>query len=127
MKRLTLFATKLTLPLALTLALTLGVGLGSALATDPPGEPARVTNFGGKAPVIFDHALHGDVDCAQCHHNLDESQYKCGQCHGATATDEVSKLKDAMHKKDTGTCYACHFGAEPQAKKLKCAECHVKR
>ena len=117
MKRLTLLVT----------ALTLGLGLGSALATDPPAEPTRVTNYGTKAPVTFDHATHGEVECAQCHHNQDSGEYKCGQCHALDANDEAPKIKDAMHKKETGTCYACHFGDEPTAKKLKCAECHVKR
>ncbi len=123
MKRLILLTTQLTL----SLALTLGVGLGNALATNPPGEPARVTNYAGKAPVTFDHAKHGEVACVQCHHNQDDGQYKCGQCHGEDAVDQAPKLKDAMHKKDSGACYACHFGDEPKAKKLKCAECHVKR
>ncbi|MDF1555521.1 MAG: cytochrome c3 family protein [Deferrisomatales bacterium] len=123
MQRLNLLATRLTL----SLVLTLGTGLGNALATDPPGEPVRVTNYGEKAPVTFDHAKHGEVACVQCHHNQDDGQYKCGQCHGEAATEEAPKLKDAMHEKEDGKCYGCHFGPEPQAKKLKCAECHVKR
>ena len=119
MKRLTL--------LAITLTLALGVGSGRALATDPPEGPVRITNFGKKAPVTFDHAKHGDAECAQCHHKQDEGEFKCGQCHDLEVQAETPKIKDAMHKKDSGKCYACHFGSEPQAKKLKCAECHVKR
>jgi hypothetical protein len=117
----------LSTQLVLSVALVLGVGLGHAAATEPPAEPVRVTNYGKKAPVTFDHALHGQVDCAQCHHKQGDGEYTCGQCHGETAADDAPKLKDAMHAKVTGKCYACHFGAEPQAKKLKCAECHVKR
>ena len=111
-----------------TFALVLGLmTTGPALAADPPSEPLRVSNFGQKAPVTFDHARHGEVACAACHHNGDTGPYKCGECHGEEAREAAPKLKDAMHAKATGKCYGCHFGAEAQAKKLKCAECHVKR
>lgn len=122
MKRSTTYATVLGLALAFGLAAG-----GPALAADPPAEPVRVTNYGEKAPVTFDHGRHGDVTCSACHHNESEGQYKCGECHGLEAQAETPKIKDAMHGKDQGKCYGCHFGKEPQAKKLKCAECHVKR
>ena len=117
---------RLTLP-ALALGLVFGLGVGGALATDPPAEPTRVTNYGEKAPVMFDHQNHKDVACVDCHHNEADGQYKCGACHGLEAQDDTPKIKDAMHKKTEGACYACHFGKEASAKKLKCAECHVKR
>lgn len=108
-------------------ALSLTLAAGSALAAEPPAEPTLVTNYGGKAPVTFDHALHKELDCASCHHNAQEAVYRCGQCHGEESAGAVPGIKDAMHGKDTGACTACHFGASPQAKKLKCGECHVKR
>jgi hypothetical protein len=121
---------RLTLP-AITLGLVLGIGLSSAPAADSsievPTEPVRITNFGKKAPVVFDHAMHGEVACVDCHHNEADGQYKCGECHGLEVQAETPKIKDAMHDKAAGKCYRCHFGKEPEAKKLKCAECHVKR
>ncbi len=101
------------------------VAAGLAQAAEAPGEPLQVTNFGKKDPVTFDHARHlaQQLDCERCHHNAAEGSYKCGACHGAEDADAVPRLKDAMHKRDLGVCYACHLDADA-AHKLKCAECH---
>jgi hypothetical protein len=85
-----------------------------------------VTNYGEKPPVAFDHAKHGEVACVECHHNEADGKFKCGECHKAEPEGDTVKIKDAMHKKDSGKCRSCHFGKETTAKKLKCADCHKK-
>ena len=76
--------------------------------------------------VTFDHAKHGDVACVDCHHDEADGKFKCGGCHKAEPEGDIPKIKDAMHKKDSGKCRSCHFGKQATAKKLKCADCHKK-
>lgn len=110
---------------ALTLAVLITIAT-AAWAAQPPAGPAKVTNFGAKAPVVFDHAKHLEKapDCAACHHNGDKDAYKCGTCHGAEAKDKAPSIKDAMHGKEKGVCYACHLKTDAPNKK-KCADCHA--
>lgn len=105
--------------LAAAVAVSLGLGL-SALAENAPKEPVKVTNYGKKDAVTFDHSKHSAVKCEQCHHNGLKDP-KCGDCHKLD-DGEAPKIKDAMHGKK-GACYACHYdkGAEH---KLKCNDCH---
>jgi hypothetical protein len=109
----------------LALGLALGLSLGTALAADAPKGPVKVTNFGKKAAVTFDHARHKDVKCDACHHNAKEGKFKCGECHGKDddARTKAPKLESAAHKKDVGVCFGCHK-AEDAKHKLKCADCH---
>lgn len=99
---------------------------GLALAAEPPAGPAKVTNYGAKTPVTFDHAKHAKKasDCIACHHNEAKGVYKCGTCHGAEEKDKAPAIKDAMHAKEKGVCYACHLKADA-AQKKKCADCHA--
>ena len=100
----------------------LSLGLGAAVAKDAPGAPVKVSNFGKKKVVEFDHAKHKDLKCDQCHHKgMDEP--KCGACHKLDDGD-APKIKDAMHGKDKGSCYECHLQKDAD-KKLKCADCHA--
>ena len=107
-------------------AFTLSLGLGQVRAADAPAEPIKVTNYGEKPQVTYDHAKHKEIACVDCHHNEADGKYKCGECHRAEAEGDVPKIKDAMHKKGAGKCRSCHFGKEATAKKLKCADCHAK-
>lgn len=109
--------------LATAVLFALGLGLGAAVAKDAPKGPIKVTNYGKKDPVIFDHSKHSEIDCKQCHHMADEGKYKCGDCHKAKEEGDAPSFKDAAHKKDMGKCYECHYarGAEH---KLKCGDCH---
>jgi hypothetical protein len=130
---------KTILILAVALAtLTAGIVV-AATAIEAPGEAITVTNYGKKAAVTFDHALHTaqGTECVSCHHTIaavpdsaapdsaanDAVQYKCGECHKGGAEGETPKIKDALHGIDKGVCYSCHL-QKKAANKLKCASCH---
>jgi len=99
---------------------------GFVLAADAPAKAIKVTNYGAKDAVTFDHAKHAaqKVECVTCHHNADKGQYKCGDCHKGEATDKTPPIKEAMHSKEKGVCYTCHLKPEA-ANKKKCADCHA--
>ncbi len=99
-----------------------GVGLRAA-ATDAPADGLKVTNFGKKGVVTFDHSKHKDSGCETCHHNASEGKYKCGECHKAKAQGDAPSFKDAAHKRNMGKCWSCHR-AKDAKKKLKCRDCH---
>lgn len=103
------------------------LSFGLAHAADAPKGPEKVTNFGGKEVVSFDHAKHKDMKCEQCHHNAKDGKFKCGECHAKedNAKTKAVKLEAAAHGKDKGVCYGCHK-AEGAKNKLKCADCHAK-
>ena len=107
----------------LVIAVALLFSAGAAMAAEAPKGPIKVTNFGKKAPVTFDHAKHKEVKCVSCHHNEKDGKYKCGECHKAEGKDKTLSLADAMHKKDVGKCWSCHR-ADDAKKKMKCADCH---
>jgi hypothetical protein len=109
--------------LAVAALFSVSLGLGVALSAEAPKGPIKVTNFGKKAAVTFDHAKHKDIKCDTCHHMEKEGKYKCGDCHKAEAQGKVIKLMDAAHKKDVGKCWGCHRAADAK-NKLKCADCH---
>jgi len=101
-----------------------GVGITAALAVDAPKGPIKVTNYGGKDAVTFDHANHKDNKCVACHHNEKDGKYKCGECHKGEA-GKAPAMKDAAHEKEKGKCWSCHNDKSPAVKKaLKCADCH---
>jgi len=102
----------------------LGIGLGTALSADAPKGSNKVTNFGGKEAVNFDHAKHSSAKCADCHHNEKDGKFKCGECHKKEKADKAVSLKDAMHG-EKGVCKSCHFG-DKATKALKCNDCHKK-
>lgn len=107
--------------------IAIAIPVAASIAADMPAEPTAVTNYGKKAPVVFDHAKHagGGLECASCHHTADTGQYKCGECHKLETENGAPPIKEAMHGKGTGVCYTCHLQKEAQ-NKMKCAECHVK-
>ncbi|MDW7709151.1 MAG: cytochrome c3 family protein [Deferrisomatales bacterium] len=111
--------------LPLTVLAVAALTFGLAWAASPPAQPAPVTNFGKKAPVIFDHALHAGegFTCVQCHHNEAEGEYRCGQCHKLETEGGVLRIQDAFHGKDVGVCWSCHRAPEG-THKLKCNDCH---
>ncbi len=114
---------KLALAVTLFAAAALSAGLG--WTATPPAEPAPVTNFGKKAPVVFDHGLHAGegFTCVQCHHNEAEGEYRCGACHKLEAEGGLLKIQDAFHGKDVGKCWSCHR-APDATHQLKCNDCH---
>lgn len=97
----------------------------AAIAADAPKGSMKVSNFGGKEAVSIDHAKHKDAKCESCHHNAKDGKFKCGECHKGDAAGKAPSIKDAMHAKETGVCWKCHFKASPSVKKeMKCADCH---
>jgi hypothetical protein len=111
------------LVVVVSVLVALGLGLGTALSADAPKGPVKVTNFGGKEVVTFDHGKHSGAKCADCHHNEKDGKFKCGECH-KKEKGKASGLKDAMHG-EKGVCKSCHFG-DKAAKKLSCNGCHKK-
>lgn len=97
----------------------------AAIAADAPKGPVKVTNFGKKDAVSYDHAKHGKIDCKTCHHK-EGNDFKCGTCHQAEA-GKAPSIKDAFHDKANakGACFGCHDKSSATVKKeLKCADCH---
>lgn len=103
------------------------LSFGIAHAVDAPKAPEKVTNYGKKDVVTFDHAKHKDAKCDKCHHNAKEGKFKCGECHGKddNAKTKAPKLETVAHGKDVGVCYGCHR-AEDAKNKFKCNQCHKK-
>ena len=115
---------KLIAAVVATVFMVVGVSI-CAIAAEMPKAPFKVTNYGGKDAVTFDHAKHKDNKCDVCHHNAKEGKYKCGECHKGEAVGKTPAIKDAMHAKETGKCWNCHNKASANLKKeLKCADCH---
>ncbi|MCG8470723.1 MAG: cytochrome c family protein [Desulfobacterales bacterium] len=113
----------------------LAVGLGlvllgvatlcyTALSPAAPDEPVRLLFDGSAGDVLFTHQTHAqdyDLECASCHHNLEDGDeiYNCGECHDEGGDAEDYPTTDAMHAQ----CIGCHdeMGAGP----AECAECHA--
>ncbi|GAB4256003.1 MAG: hypothetical protein Kow0092_01710 [Deferrisomatales bacterium] len=122
-------------PLTLVVACAVAVlGLGAAWAVEMPQGPVSILTDGAKKPAVsFDHSLHMEKNpelkdnCQRCHHKGTDSvdHMKCRNCHGIKAEGDKPKIKDAMHKRGKGKCYACHFPKDAK-KKLKCNNCHKK-
>ena len=98
----------------------------TALKPAAPDEPVRLLFAGSAGDVLFTHQVHAedyDLDCASCHHNLEDGDeiYSCSECHevGGTADDDPVGYTDAMHAQ----CIGCHdeMGAGP----VECATCHA--
>ncbi len=106
---------------------SLGLAVGAAQATDAPADGLKVTNYGKKAAVTFDHSKHvKEAKCEQCHHKASEGKYKCGECHKAKADGDTPSMKKAAHNKER-TCWSCHNKRGKTPKKvLKCNQCHKK-
>jgi hypothetical protein len=116
--------------LATAVLFTAGIGLSAAVAAESPKEALKIEVEGHKKPgVTFDHQAHlkanEGLKCETCHHKIDgkEKEEKCTNCHGEKAEGKTPSIKDAMHAKDKGACYGCHFGSDAK-KKLKCSDCH---
>lgn len=112
------------------LLMAVGLGLGSATAAvEAPKGPIKVTNYGKKDAVNFDHSKHtGQAelkDCKTCHHKAGDTadSYKCGGCHKLAEEGGAPAIKDAAHGKDVGKCYSCHRVKGGEHEK-KCADCH---
>jgi predicted CXXCH cytochrome family protein len=113
---------KKLLAIAVASLFIVSVGITAAISADAPADGLKVTNFGKKDAVTFDHSKHG-TDCASCHHNGVEKG-KCGTCHKAEAGDAPG-IKDMAHKKEVGKCWGCHNKKSPTVvKALKCKDCH---
>lgn len=116
---------KILLVIALLLS---GAGLGAYVLFPAPGpdggEPVRMLFEGKAGNVLFDHQTHVQdygIDCASCHHNLEDGDdtYSCAVCHEEISEDEyMLSLTDALHQQ----CIQCHTdgGAGP----VDCAACH---
>lgn len=107
--------------------LVLAIACYVLFPVSPPEEPYRMVFTGKTGNVLFDHEAHTasyGLDCAACHHNLedDDETYDCGECHTAEAAEEEDMLSrtDAIHMQ----CITCHEdeGAGP----VDCTACHAR-
>lgn len=104
----------------LAVALTFGPGMAA-----PPGKVILKEIQKTKAPVDFDHKVHGErvKACKECHHQDDAGkERKCSTatCHGAKAEGKKADLKEAFHKQ----CKDCH--KKEKKGPTKCNDCHPK-
>lgn len=104
----------------------IGVLCYSIFKVPPPDEPVRMVFKGSAGNVLFTHQEHAqnyDLDCASCHHNLEDDEiYNCNECHepGTTGEDsDIMGLTDALHAQ----CIECH--TENDAGPVECASCHA--
>ena len=77
----------------------------------PPGKVILKEIQKTKAPVAFDHKVHGErvKACKECHHQDDAGkERKCSTatCHGAKAEGKKADLKEAFH---VITSYSIHY------------------
>ena len=83
--------------------------------------------------VKFSHEGHGNIECRQCHHDLDEyfnnqggDGNKCSDCHLASPgpDDNPMPLLLAMHT----NCKQCHGAMRARGRKsgpVMCGQCHL--
>jgi hypothetical protein len=123
---------KLAYRLAIVLFIV-GVLSYAAFSAPTPDQPVRMIFKVAAGNVLFDHKAHSDISgiaasCGDCHHTLEESEYKdaeaCGKCHKPESDDEdVPRHSEAFHQQ----CIGCHvdFGAGPGDSSEDCSLCHV--
>lgn len=73
-------------------------------------------------PVAFDHLLHRQVECSNCHHKNDDgvesfTPYKCSSCHSTSKEDKslANSYFKVIHGKKT----------LPGDLAIRCLSCHV--
>ena len=87
-------------------------------------EPVRVMFKGIAGKVAFTHKIHTEdyeIECASCHHNIEEDgdEYNCRECHMPDSADETLKSDEAFHE----LCISCHKSEE--AGPVQCNQCHT--
>jgi hypothetical protein len=89
--------------------------------------------LGGRTEVArseFEHSIHGEVDCVNCHHDWAEpggliSGDSCASCH-LGRPGLRARLEEDFHR----LCRGCHVderSSHPQlsAPAARCSECHI--
>lgn len=105
-----------------------------------PAEPIKMALT--DKPVIFEHSIHKDLKCGECHHQVDgkDNYQKCSDagCHDKIDKKDksVNSYYQAIHKakpKNHASCISCHntvVKADPSKKKAMTScigsSCHAK-
>ncbi|MCJ7500323.1 cytochrome C [bacterium] len=80
-----------------------------------------------KAPVVFPHKAHSDVnDCVVCHHTATgkDDAKSCFECHGKDPKANDPSVSSAKENPFHIRCKGCHN--EQKKGPTKCGECHKK-
>jgi hypothetical protein len=101
------------------------------IAADAPGADVEMKFPGEKAkyaPIMFSHAKHANLECAQCHHMMAENpDMKCTSCHSDFSKENKKKPESydsAFHAKSPHSCVGCHKAMKQGPS--KCNDCHSK-
>ena len=111
-----------------------------ALATQPSAPPDGIKMENTRLTVLFNHSTHKDIQCAGCHHAVNNMEVygKCADagCHDGMFRKDTSfrnyyYVIHAKSKTNYSTCFACHAQAAakfPDRKKeltaCKQSKCH---
>lgn len=110
--------------------------LPNLYAVEPPGEMVLKVPEGIEAtqsPVVFSHDSHSDLDCAACHHKLDEEpdDYSCvsAGCHDdwEAKRGDASAYQAFHNFRSEHSCLGCHrvkAQAGEESGPAKCPDCH---
>ena len=88
-----------------------------ALAAQPNVPPDGVTMNNTRLVVVFNHSTHKDLQCATCHHavNNKEMHGKCADagCHDSMVRKDTSfrnyyRVIHAKSRTNYSTCLSCH-------------------
>lgn len=105
-------------------------------AVEAPGEIILKTPEGVQAtqsPVAFSHEAHSELECADCHHKLDENPDNYGCTSAGCHDDFESKRGDhsayaAFHNfRSEHSCLGCHRAkakAGESTGPARCPDCH---
>ncbi len=90
------------------------------------GNPIRVLFKTSGGPVVFDHREHieYEIECKDCHHEIDEKEDNCRACHNKGNEDYKDLCEDRpIHKLCIGAnCIDCH--KENDLDTDDCKACH---
>jgi cytochrome c553 len=108
----------------------LAIVIGSvAMVAVANGDTPEVITIDGaqakKAPVVFPHKAHAEVnDCVVCHHTAkgQDDVQSCFECHGKDPNAPDPSVSSAKENPFHILCRGCH---KEQAKgPTKCGDCH---
>jgi c(7)-type cytochrome triheme protein len=68
------------------------------------------------AGVVFDHEIHSDLDCSDCHDDIFQQEA------GSTSDNSDFTMKSM---EDGETCGNCHDGDMAFSVKRHCVKCHI--
>ncbi len=86
-------------------------------------QPMRLMFQNKAGKVLFEHTGHVDeydLDCMECHHNLEDDEiYNCSECHEDTGDEDMPSRSDGFHMQ----CKGCHEDSD--AGPVECNSCHA--